>query len=399
MTQTSSPVSEQELLAVLRKISLAEASDISAADVAAIVLTDEAGKSRSKPLVILTLDTANLQRQDELRHLIMRRADRLGIALDILVTPQENRKMPDRGAAKNGSPNIAVLDTGKSKEAPKASEPLLPSVKHVIAVASGKGGVGKSTVAANLAVALAQRDIIDPDTQQKRPLRIGLLDADIYGPSVPMLMGVQGQQPTRTAEDKIAPLMAHSVSVMSIGLLVDTSSAMIWRGPMVQSALMQMMRDVDWPPLDILILDMPPGTGDAQLTIAQKLQLSGAVIVSTPQDLAMLDVVRGITMFDQTAVPILGLVSNMSYFKAPDTGKRYDLFGQADLGARCSELGISHLAALPLVPSISAQGDQGRPLSDPESQKIFKNLAQRVHTTVLDAMSQQRQAPILRFVG
>ncbi|MFN3499714.1 MAG: Mrp/NBP35 family ATP-binding protein, partial [Pannonibacter indicus] len=202
----------------------------------------------------------------------------------------------------------------------------VPGVAHIIAVASGKGGVGKSTTTANLALAM-----------KANGLKVGVLDADIYGPSVPRLFGVSGR-PEPVSGRIIKPLEGHGLKVMSIGFMVEEDTPMIWRGPMVMSALTQMLREVAWGELDVLVVDMPPGTGDAQLTMAQQVPLSGAVIVSTPQDLALIDARKGLNMFRRVDVPVLGIIENMSYFVAPDTGKRYDIFGHGGAKAEAERL-------------------------------------------------------------
>lgn len=200
----------------------------------------------------------------------------------------------------------------------------MPGIASIIAVASGKGGVGKSTTAVNLALGL-----------QSLGLKVGILDADIYGPSMPRLLGIKDRP--ETVDGKVMrPLENYGLKVMSMGFLVDEETPMIWRGPMVMSALTQMLREVQWGELDVLVVDMPPGTGDAQLTMAQQVPLAGAVIVSTPQDLALIDARKGLNMFRKVDVPLLGLVENMSYFIAPDTGKRYDIFGHGERSAKPS---------------------------------------------------------------
>ena len=250
------------------------------------------------------------------------------------------------------------------------AKPLAPGVKHIIAVASGKGGVGKSTVAVNLAVALAQNG-----------LRVGLLDADIYGPSVPTLLGIAAQKPLQQ-DDMIVPIDVHGIKAMSIGLMLKADTPLIWRGPMVQTALTQLLRDVAWGDLDVLVLDMPPGTGDAQLTVAQKVPLAGAVIVSTPQDIALIDAVKGIEMFRKVNVPILGLVENMSQFCCPHCGHSTAIFGQGGARDRAAELGVPVLGDIPLQPAIRTQSDAGTPivLADPasESARAFQAIADQV---------------------
>jgi len=225
----------------------------------------------------------------------------------------------------------------------------IPGVQSVIAVASGKGGVGKSTVAVNLALALSQLG-----------LKIGLLDADIYGPSVPRLLGIN-QKPVSDGQ-KLQPIEKFGLKAMSIGFLVGEESPLVWRGPMVQSALTQMMNDVAWAPLDLLVLDMPPGTGDAQLTIAQRVPLKGAVIVSTPQDIALIDARKGLQMFRKTEVPVLGIVENMSVFVCPHCGEATHIFGHGGARATAEQLDAPFLGEIPLVPAIRETSDAGTPI-------------------------------------
>ena len=216
-------------------------------------------------------------------------------------------------------------------------------MRHVIAVASGKGGVGKSTVAVNLAVCLSRLG-----------LRVGMIDADIHGPSLPRMLGLDRKPEVRG--DRMIPLQAWGITAMSIGFLVPETQAMIWRGPMVMGALEQLMGQVDWPPLDVMVIDMPPGTGDAQLTLAQRVDLAGAVIVSTPQDIALIDARRGIDMFGRTGVPILGLVENMSVFCCPNCGHRTAIFGEGGVEREATKLGMTFLGAVPLLPAIRNAG-------------------------------------------
>jgi len=245
-------------------------------------------------------------------------------------------------------------------------------VKKMVAVASGKGGVGKSTVAINLAVALSAKG-----------LKVGLLDADIYGPSVPKLSGVKGKPKTSADSKKmLIPLEAHGLKLMSMGFLVAEETPMIWRGPMVQSALIQMMRDVEWGELDVLVIDMPPGTGDAALTLAQQTPVSGAVVVSTPQDIALIDARKAAAMFEKVHVPILGIVENMSYFVCPHCGERSDIFGHGGARDEALRRGVPFLGEVPLHAEIRAKSDDGEPVAgrgvnDPHA-KAFAAIADGV---------------------
>ena len=256
---------------------------------------------------------------------------------------------------------------------------LLPQVRAIVAVASGKGGVGKSTAAVNLAVALAQMG-----------LRTGLLDADIYGPSLPRMLGLS-RKPDVDG-DRMIPIPAWGLSAMSIGFLVEEETPMIWRGPMVMGALEQMMAQVAWGPLDIMIVDMPPGTGDAQLTMAQRVKLSGAVIVSTPQDIALLDARRGVRMFERTNVPVLGLVENMSYFCCPACNHRAEIFGHGGARLEAARLGTEFLGEVPLLLDIRTASDAGTPIvaaaPDSEAAKAFTQIAKRIWEKVQAPASQ-----------
>jgi ATP-binding protein involved in chromosome partitioning len=247
---------------------------------------------------------------------------------------------------------------------------LIPEVRRVVAVASGKGGVGKSTVAVNLAVALAR-------------LRrsVGLLDADVYGPSVPLMMGVD-DAPGITADRKLVPFERFGVRFMSLGFLVEREAAVIWRGPMVMKALQQLLGEVTWGALDYLVVDLPPGTGDAQLTIAQKVRLAGAIVVTTPQDVALADARKGVAMFRKVGVPILGIVENMSYFLCPHCSGRTEIFGHGGGRREAERLGVPCLGEVPLDPGIRRGGDEGRPLApdspDSSAGRVFDAIAERV---------------------
>lgn len=251
------------------------------------------------------------------------------------------------------------------------SPQTIPGVRHIFAVASGKGGVGKSTLSCNLALAL-----------KAQGLRVGLLDADIYGPSIPRLFGLTGQKPRLISGRILEPLDGFGVQIMSIGFLVEEETAMIWRGPMVMSAITQMLREVAWDALDALVVDMPPGTGDAQLTMAQTVPLAGAVIVSTPQDLALIDARRGVAMFEKVAVPILGIVENMASFGCPHCGHVSHIFGEGGARREAERLGVPFLGAVPLEIAIRETSDRGRPVvaTDPDGPHAlaYREIAGRV---------------------
>lgn len=266
-------------------------------------------------------------------------------------------------------------DSTPKPPAQPANQPVLAGVKHVIAVASGKGGVGKSTVAANLAVALAQTGS-----------KVGLLDTDIYGPSVPTMFGVT-ERPNVTTQKKLVPIEKHGVHLVSMGFLVDPDQAMIWRGPMVTSAVKQFMQEVAWGELDYLILDLPPGTGDIQLTIVQTVPLTGAVIVSTPQAVALDDVRKGVAMFQKVNVPVLGVVENMAYFVPDDQPeKKYYIFGKHGARQLAQRLEVPFLGEVPLREQIRQTSDSGTPVvaADPTSPSAIglKEMANRVHQSL-----------------
>ena len=261
---------------------------------------------------------------------------------------------------------------GQSQARAQQPDQLLPGVKSVIAIASGKGGVGKSTTAVNLATAMAAQNV-----------RVGLLDCDIYGPSIPRMLNLSGQ-PEMVGERTLRPMANYGIKCMSIGFLVAEDTAMIWRGPMVMQALEQMMRDVDWGELDVLLCDLPPGTGDAQLTMAQRVPLTGAVIVSTPQDIALLDVTRGINMFQQVNVPIFGVVENMSYYVCPECGHRAELFHHGGARETALRLGVDFLGEIPLDLEIRMTSDSGRPIAVTRPESPHAESYRRIAAGLID---------------
>jgi ATP-binding protein involved in chromosome partitioning len=277
----------------------------------------------------------------------------------------------ERSGASGSRPQQQV-----GQSAPRAAHPAdkvqpgIPGVDAVIAVASGKGGVGKSTTAVNLALGL--RDL---------GLKVGMLDADIYGPSLPKLLAIR-EKPQTIGGTRLKPIERYGLTVMSIGFLIDEETPMIWRGPMVMSAITQMLREVEWGKLDVMVVDMPPGTGDAQLTMAQQVPLKGAVIVSTPQDLALIDARRGVAMFKRVNVPVLGVVENMSYFLCPSCGMRSDIFGHGGARQEAGRLGVPFLGEVPLHMTIREKSDSGLPVvaTEPDGPhaKIYREIAAKV---------------------
>jgi ATP-binding protein involved in chromosome partitioning len=327
----------------------------------------------------------------------------MGPALETLRREVEARIGAIPGVAKatallsgkrGGAPAPAHSHAGHSHATPPqagpAGRPKLPlsGVRHIIAVASGKGGVGKSTTAANLALAL-----------QGMGNRVGVLDADIYGPSMQRVLGVSGK-PATTAEKRIVPKEAHGLKVMSMGFLVPEDTAMIWRGPMVMGAIQQLVREVEWGDLDFLVIDMPPGTGDAQLTLAQTVPLSGAIIVSTPQDLALIDAARGVAMFNKVEIPVLGIVENMSIFICPNCNHETPIFGHGGARAEAKRLGVRFLGEIPLDMAIRVTSDEGRPIvidqpAGPHA-AAYRRVAEGV-VAVLAENAGERRAPLIRI--
>lgn len=291
-------------------------------------------------------------------------------------SPSAGGGSPASPMARGAEPSASPAQPAQAE--PPSAKPLVPGVRHIVAVASGKGGVGKSTTAVNLAMGLAAIG-----------RNVGLLDADIYGPSLPRMMGITGKPQTEAGGKKLKPMRNFGVQVMSMGFLVDEDAPMIWRGPMVQSAIQQMLGDVAWDDLDVLVVDLPPGTGDAQLTMAQRVPLTGAVIVSTPQDIALLDAKKAINMFRKVDVPILGIVENMSYFCCPSCGHRTDIFSHGGARDTAEKFGVDFLAEVPLDPVIRELSDDGRPIvvsqpNGPQAQ-VYMGLAQSVDAKVSNA--------------
>ncbi len=272
---------------------------------------------------------------------------------------------------------IVLQEPEPARARARGGRPEIEGIRHIVAVASGKGGVGKSTVAVNFALAL-----------HALGHRVGLLDADVYGPSVPLMLGLK-ERPRQTEGNRIIPPETLGIKVISLGLFIEDRTPVIWRGPMINKLLTQFLREVEWGELDFLVLDLPPGTGDAQLTIVQQVPLSGGVIVTTPQDVALLDVQRGITMFRQVNAPVLGVIENMSYHVCSDCGDRVEIFGHGGGAKMAAQFDIPLLGEIPLVAAIREGSDTGHPIvvSDPESpqSKTFLEIARRVAAEVEQA--------------
>ncbi len=365
---------QQKVRKALKQVSGPDGRDIVSAGLVSHVSVD-GGRAR----IILEV-AQELEPQDGFKEAVERAA--LGVkavdTVSIILTRHNTAPNAPSGGQAPAPEGIRVQNQPATpqKAPPRAATRLsLPGVKSIIAVASGKGGVGKSTVAVNLALALSHLS-----------QRVGLLDADIYGPSIPRMLGITEKPETVEKGGKLKPVDAFGLSVMSIGLLVDADTPMIWRGPMVMSALSQMLGDVEWGTLDVLVVDMPPGTGDAQLTMAQRVPLAGAVIVSTPQEIALIDARKGIAMFQRTEVPILGIVENMAFFTPPGSTERHFLFGEGGARRTAEQFGCPFLGEIPLIPAIREGSDAGRPAvaADPDGPeaRAFLDIAQGVRTSL-----------------
>ncbi|EEE45812.1 iron-sulfur cluster carrier protein ApbC [Roseibium alexandrii] len=338
-------------------------------DIISLGLVSDVFVSDGRVAFSITVPAARAQELEPLRQAaekVVKEVDGVENAMVALTA----ERAPGSAPVRPPQPAPAPRTPKPPQEEQASAKPGVPGIKHIVAVASGKGGVGKSTTTANLALGMAANG-----------LKVGVLDADIYGPSVPRLFNVSGR-PEALSGRMLKPLEGYGVKVMSMGFMVEEETPMIWRGPMVISALTQMLREVAWGELDVLVVDMPPGTGDAQLTMAQQVPLAGAVIVSTPQDLALIDARKGLAMFKKVDVPVLGIVENMSYFLCPDCGSRHDIFGHGGARADAERLGVPFLGEVPLAMKIRETSDAGTPIvvSDPESQsaQIYKEIAGKV---------------------
>jgi ATP-binding protein involved in chromosome partitioning len=360
---------------VLEKLATIKGPDFEG-DIVSLGLVSDIFIADSKVFFSITVPAARAQELEPLRAAAERAVKALpGVAGAIVALTAEKKgggmeAAPPRPVPPRPAPAQARAAPTPAPPSTQSGKRGVPGIEAIIAVASGKGGVGKSTTAVNLALGLASLG-----------LKVGILDADIYGPSMPRLLGIKGK-PTTVDGKILRPMENYGLKVMSMGFLVEEETPMIWRGPMVMSALTQMLREVEWGALDVLVVDMPPGTGDAQLTMAQQVPLAGAVIVSTPQDLALIDARKGLNMFRKVDVPLLGIVENMSYFIAPDTGKRYDIFGHGGARDEAHRLGVPFLGEVPIEMAIRENSDAGTPVvvSDPSGPiaAVYRGIASKV---------------------
>jgi ATP-binding protein involved in chromosome partitioning len=364
------PILKERVLAALKHVKGPNLTD----DIVSLGLVSEVVIRGGKVYFAISVDPARAGELEALRQAAEKAVKDLPGVDAVAVTLTADRMIGSAPAGGNGAgartptPPTSPVARGAAQAA-RHRTGAIPGVRHIIAVASGKGGVGKSTTAVNIALAL-----------EARGLKVGVLDADIYGPSMPRLLGIKGK-PQQLAGDKLAPMEAFGLKVMSMGFLVDEETPMIWRGPMVMSALSQMLKDVAWGDLDVLVVDMPPGTGDAQLTMAQQVPLAGAIIVSTPQDLALIDARKGLNMFRKVDVPVLGIVENMSTFICPHCGSATDIFAHGGAQSEAKRLGVPFLGEVPLELAIRETSDAGKPVvvSAPSSSaaEAYRDIAAR----------------------
>jgi ATP-binding protein involved in chromosome partitioning len=370
---------KEQVLAALRQIASPNGQPLTDAGVLSdVVVTD------GKVFFSITVDAAQVKAWEPVRQRAEAAVNAVpGIASAMVALTAERsggqQPAPQPPQAARARPHAH----GQAGQGPGSTQPGIPGVDAIIAVASGKGGVGKSTTAVNLALGLRDKG-----------LKVGILDADIYGPSLPKLLAIR-EKPTTIGGNRLKPIERYGLTVMSIGFLIDEDTPMIWRGPMVMSAITQMLREVEWGKLDVMVVDMPPGTGDAQLTMAQQVPLKGAVIVSTPQDLALIDARRGVAMFKRVNVPVLGVVENMSYFLCPSCGTRSDIFGYGGAHKEAERLGVPFLGEVPLHMTIRERSDAGLPVvaTEPDGPhaKIYRDIAGRVLDEIRGGA--QRAAP------
>ena len=369
-------VSKEQVLSALAKISSPGGTALTEARVLSdVVVTD------GKVFFSITVDAAAVKAWESVRKHAEDAVRAIPGVQSALVALTAERTP---GAAARGPNPAHVAQQPRPGHPADKVQPGIPGVDAVIAVASGKGGVGKSTTAVNIALGL--RDL---------GRKVGMLDADIYGPSLPKLLAIK--EKPQTVGTKLKPIDRYGLAVMSIGFLIDDETPMIWRGPMVMSAITQMLHEVEWGKLDVMVVDMPPGTGDAQLTMAQQVPLKGAVIVSTPQDLALIDARRGVAMFKRVNVPVLGIIENMSYFLCPNCGTRSDIFGYGGARKEAERQGVPFLGQVPLHMTIREKSDSGLPVVAPEPDsphaKIYRDIAGKVLEQIKGGAAAKRTAP------
>jgi len=360
-------VTQQQVLDALASVKSPRGVALTNANVLSAISVND-----GKVFFSINVDAAEARAWEDVRAAAERAVRALpGVSTAMIALTAERKPGTAPQAARSGvAPASSHRPPHSPAGSPMARQAEIPGVAAVIAVASGKGGVGKSTTALNLALGL-----------KALGLKVGLLDADIYGPSVPRLTGIH-EKPELNDDRKMIPIERFGLAIMSIGFLVEEDTAMIWRGPMVMSAITQMLRDVAWGTLDVLVVDMPPGTGDAQLTLAQNVPLKGAVIISTPQDLSLIDARRGLAMFRKVNVPVLGIIENMSYFQCPHCGTRSDIFGHGGARHEAERLGVPFLGEVPLHMAIRETSDAGTPVvvSEPDGPHaaIYRAIANEV---------------------
>lgn len=356
------PVTRETILTAISDIALPQGGTLGQADLIRALTIDQ----ETVRFVLEVENAATAQAMAPVEAEARARLERIpGVAkVQIVMTAPAKPAPPKAVSGQGAAPSLKI----GGHPTPQAGPQAIPGVRHIIAVGSGKGGVGKSTVTSNLAVALARAG-----------RKVGLLDADIYGPSQPRMMGVSGR-PASPDGQRIDPMHAHGVTVMSIGLMLKEGEALVWRGPMLMGALQQLLQQVNWGELDVLLIDLPPGTGDVQLSLCQKAPVTGAIIVSTPQDVALLDARRAIDMFGKLKTPVLGLVENMSTYICPKCGHEAHLFGHGGVAAEAEALNLPFLGALPLEMEVRLAGDSGRPvaLGDGAVSEAYARLADRL---------------------
>ena len=356
------PVTRETILTAISDIVLPQGGTLGQADLIRALTIDQ----DTVRFVLEVENAATAQAMAPVETEARARLERIpGVAkVKIVMTAPAKPAPPKAVSGQGAAPSLKI----GGHPTPQAGPQAIPGVRHIIAVGSGKGGVGKSTVTSNLAVALARAG-----------RKVGLLDADIYGPSQPRMMGVSGR-PASPDGQRIDPMHAHGVTVMSIGLMLKEGEALVWRGPMLMGALQQLLQQVNWGELDVLLIDLPPGTGDVQLSLCQKAPVTGAIIVSTPQDVALLDARRAIDMFGKLKTPVLGLIENMSTYICPKCGHEAHLFGHGGVAAEAEALNLPFLGALPLELEVRMAGDSGRPvaLGDGDVAQAYARLADRL---------------------